>query len=76
MNSLANNKQKLAAAIAAVSTYIKTEEEAMMAMAAVQVDQNRRPSAPPNHWGMSGRQAMMQHRNLMQLKAFHLMIPR
>jgi hypothetical protein len=64
------NKKKLAAALAAVTAYIKTEEEAAMAMAL--------PKVPPHHsvlpitlWGMSGRQAIMQNRNLMQLKTFH-----
>jgi hypothetical protein len=32
------------------------------------------PPEPPkielNHWGLSGRQSMMQMRNMMQLKAF------
>ncbi len=74
MKKLAVNKKKLTAAVAAVTAYIKTEEEAMMAMAASQADQ-KQPLVLPNHWGMSGRQTMMQHRNLMQLKAFHRVTP-
>ena len=74
MKPLTDKQKKLAAAIAAVSAYIKTQEEAMLVMAAAQTEQTR-PSAPPNHWGMSGRQTMMQHRNLMQLKAFHRVTP-
>ena len=68
--------QKTAAAIAAVMQYIKTEEEAIAmqnAMLAAQfqmprLDQPPAPVAKP--WGVSGRQAQMQMRNLMQLRTF------
>jgi len=66
--------KKIVAALAAVSQYIQAEEELlyMQAMAAPACDQ--RPStAPPaalNVWGMSGRQAQMQMRSLMQARAF------
>jgi len=66
------NSKKIAAAISAVMDYIKTEEEIVCMQAAPRVPQ---PSAavlvPPKLWGISGRQAMMQMRNLMQAKAFH-----
>jgi hypothetical protein len=68
------NKKKIAAAAAAVTAYIKTEEEAMQAMAAPKIP---RPAILPiTLWGMSGRQAMMQNRSLMQLKTFHRPISR
>ena len=69
------NKKKLTAALAAVTAYIKTEEEALLSMPAP--DALSRPAAlPVNLWGMSGRQAMMQNRNLMQMKTFHRPAPR
>jgi len=68
-----DNKKKIAAAISAVMQYIKTEEEAvhMQSLAASQA-QPILPavSAPMKLWGMSGRQAQMQMRNLMQMKTF------
>ena len=67
-----NDKRKLAA-IAGVMAYIREEEEAMC-FAAVQapaVAQVQSPAEPAKLWGISGRQAMMQNRNLMQVKAFH-----
>lgn len=62
-----NDKKKRAAAIAAVTAYIKSEEE----MAAA-----RGPMTGPYRkdrsyvWGMGGRQSQMQIRNLMQIRAF------
>ena len=59
--------KKRAAAISAVMAYIRKEEE----------DSNTQPSSPivvsrmENLWGVSGRQAQMQLRNLMQLRTFH-----
>ena len=63
------DKRKLAA-IAGVMAYIQQEEEAMC-QAAVQGPLKERMPEPPKLWGVSGRQAMMQNRNLMQVKAFH-----
>ncbi len=67
------NEKKLAAAIAAVASYLQTEQEALY-LAASGVDltpkKTRRPASAANLWGLSGRQAMMQNRTLMQLKAF------
>ena len=75
-----NQKKKMAAALTAVAAYIKSGQEAQMAMA-----QAAQPAQPApgtitiektvmvagNAWGMSGRQAQMQMRNLLQLKSFH-----
>jgi len=68
--------QKTAAAIAAVMQYIKTEEEAIAMQNAMQAAARQMPRfAPPpatavKPWGVSGRQAQMQMRNLMQLRTF------
>jgi hypothetical protein len=67
---------KTAAAIAAVLQYIKTQEEAIAMQSAMQAAQPQMPrfdqpsAAIVKPWGVSGRQAQMQMRNLMQLKAF------
>ncbi|THB76051.1 MAG: hypothetical protein D3926_18860 [Desulfobacteraceae bacterium] len=69
--------KKLAAAVAAVFTYIKTQEEAA-AMAAAPAAQAVDPAAMAapvvlprqNLWGQSGRQAHMQLRTMMQMRAF------
>ncbi len=67
-----DNKRKIAA-IAGVMAYIKEEEEAMClaTMQAPAADRVPVPPAPPKLWGISGRQAQMQFRSLMQAKAFH-----
>lgn len=66
------NNKKVVAAISAVLDYIKTEEEIVCMQAAPRAPQPPPVSlAPPKLWGISGRQAMMQMRNLMQAKAFH-----
>jgi hypothetical protein len=68
------SEKKLAAAMAAVATYIKTEQEAA-ALAASGIPLSEEPApmaqASVNMWGLSGRQSMMQMRNLMQMKAFN-----
>jgi len=66
-------RKKRAVAIAAVSSYIKSQEEIMAAMsaAAVPVEAAPKPMVLPSMWGISGRQDLMQYRNLMQMKAFH-----
>ncbi|MCP4693683.1 MAG: hypothetical protein GY859_36950 [Desulfobacterales bacterium] len=62
--------KSMAAAISAVMAYMKTEEDAisMQASIAAREAQAARPPEPISVWGLSGRQAMMQMRNLMQLK--------
>lgn len=63
------NEKRLAAAVAAVMTYIQTEEEALV------MPPPERPQ--PRHfeqgnlWSLSGRQGLMQMRNLMQMKTFN-----
>ena len=67
------NRKKKAAAISAVISYIKTEEEALSMQPIAAVDQASYSSTPVQLklWGISGRQAQMQMRNLMQMKAFY-----
>ncbi|MDM8514595.1 hypothetical protein QUF76_00215 [Desulfobacterales bacterium HSG16] len=72
------NKAKMTAIAAAVMNYIKTEEEAAIALSAMssapvveQVQTQQMPPVQVNMWGMSGRQSQMQMRNMMQMKAFH-----
>ncbi len=71
------DKRKFAAAIAAVTTYIKTSEEA----AAYNAQQAGEPvsettvqapliALPNNIWGISGRQTHMQANTMMQLRMF------
>ena len=59
--------KKITAAIAAVMSYIQ-DEEAMSMQAAM----SGMPQAPAavKPWGMSGRQAQMQMRHLMQMRTF------
>ncbi len=67
---------KSTAAIAAVLQYIKTEEEAAAMQSAMQAGHPQMPwfTRPPvpavKPWGVSGRQAQMQLRTLMQLRTF------
>jgi hypothetical protein len=63
------NEKRLAAAVAAVMTYIQTEEEAL-AMGPAKRPQPRR-FEQGNLWALSGRQGMMSMRNLMQMKTFN-----
>ena len=67
--------KKMSAAIAAVMYYLN-QEEAMLAQSAAS-GMMQMPSASASlpaaqfkPWGMSGRQAQMQMRNLMQLRTF------
>ena len=70
-----NAQKKKAAAIAAVMRYLRDEEDAACAMAAMQpgvaADQPAAPQAAVNNWALSGRQSMMQLRTMMQMKSFH-----
>lgn len=64
--------KKMAAAMVAVMHYIQGEEEmAVMQSRAQGAGVPAGPPAPVRLWGISGRQAMMQLRNLMQLRGFH-----
>ena len=67
-------EKKKAAALAAVMHYIKSEEEMILAQAAAGrggVQPAARAAVAINLWGLSGRQAMMQMRNQMQMRGFH-----
>jgi hypothetical protein len=73
MNKL-KEKKKRAAVMAAVTTYIKSQEEAMMMAGSgpvLEKEVRTTPLPPPSLWGVSGRQDMMNFRNMMQMKAFH-----
>jgi len=69
--------KKATAAAAAVLQYIKSEEEAIAMQYGSQAMQPQMPGIfqPPalqvKPWGLSGRQAQMQMRNLMQLRTFN-----
>ncbi|MEW6076766.1 MAG: hypothetical protein AB1724_03025 [Thermodesulfobacteriota bacterium] len=71
-----NNNKVRAAICAAVMTYIAGQEE--MAVISEMAESARGTSALEqgpftfrNNWGIQGRQAQMQNRVMMQLKAFH-----
>ena len=67
-------EKKKAAALAAVMHYIRSEEETVLAQAAAGrggVQTAARPPVSINLWGLSGRQAMMQMRNQMQMRGFN-----
>ena len=70
------DKKKLAAAMAAVTMYIRTQEEAAAAMAAQQAAEAA-PAVPSsmavpmaNTWGITGRQALMNANTMMQMRMF------
>ena len=70
------NTKKISAAVSAVMNYVKTEEEAIciqsLAVSEVEPAQAAYAAAmaPVKLWGMSGRQAQMQMRNMMQMRTF------
>ena len=71
-----DQKKKMAAALAAVTAYIQTEEEMVctqMAAAPAEVAAAGPQAAagPTNLWGLSGRQTLMQMGTMMQMKTFH-----
>jgi hypothetical protein len=63
------NEKRLAAALAAVTSYIQTEEEALVMPAPKRPEPRRFDQG--NLWSLAGRQGMMQMRNLMQMKTFN-----
>ena len=71
------DKKKISAAIAAVTAYIRTGEEAAasgmipMPDAGVAAIEKTAQTGSINLWGLSGRQHIMQNRSLMQMKSFH-----
>ena len=66
------DKKKAVAAMAAVMSYITTEEEALciQSMAGPAPRPGEHLPGPVKLWGASGRQYQMQIRNLMQLRTF------
>jgi hypothetical protein len=69
------HKKKITAAIAAVTQYIRMEEEAVLMQQAAmggmpQAPSVSAPAAPISPWSMNGRQTQMQMRNLMQMRTF------
>jgi hypothetical protein len=62
-------QKKIAAAIGAVSQYLRLEEE-MAASQFTAADAAPGAAAGPKLWALNGRQSQMQLRNLMQLRAF------
>ncbi|MBF0226685.1 MAG: hypothetical protein HQK76_14625 [Desulfobacterales bacterium] len=69
-------EKKIVAAISGVLHYIKAEQEiaCMQAMTLPQMPQTVEKEIPCisiNTWGITGRQSIMQMRNMMQMKAFH-----
>jgi urease accessory protein UreF len=64
-----DTQKKIAAAIGAVSQYLRMEEE-MAASQFTAADAAPAASAGPKLWALNGRQTLMQLRNLMQLRAF------
>ena len=70
-----SDNKKISAAIAAVTHYIHEEEALQMQAAMYSMPQVSSASAviqtaDIKPWGMSGRQAQMQLRNLMQMRTF------
>ena len=69
-----SDKNKITAAVSAVMSYLEEEAAVSIQVAPQGINEPAAgpvPSAPVSFWGVSGRQAQMQMRNLMQLKAFH-----
>ena len=66
-----NMEKKMAAALAAVSAYMQQEQEAYAEALAAAMEPPKPPAVALNHWGQSGRQELMNMRNLMQLKALN-----
>lgn len=64
---MAENKKKMAAALAAVSLYLREEE---IAAEEQQKAQSNIGKAQFSQWSHSGRQDMMSMRRLMQLRTF------
>ena len=68
-------KKKIAAAMAAVTAFIKTGEaiaasQNMAPVDSVAAQSSPMPLAQMNLWGVTGRQALMQASTMMQLRMF------
>jgi hypothetical protein len=65
---MTDTQKRIAAAMAAVMTYLQAEEELAGLPFAGPAAEAAAP-AGPNLWALNGRQTQMQLRNLMQLRA-------
>ncbi len=65
--SMARNRKKMAAALAAVSLYLQQEEAAAQE---IQAPQRGPQNLEFSQWAQSGRQEMMALRKLVQLRVF------
>jgi len=70
-----DKQKKISAAIAAVTHYMRMEEEAILMQQAAmggmpQAPSVSAPAAAFSPWSMNGRQTQMQLRNLMQMRTF------
>ena len=64
-----DEREKIAAVISAVLTYINTEEEIVRSS---DLDEHTMTTqSQQNLWGLSGRQAQMNMRTMISMKAFH-----
>ena len=67
---------KVTAAVSAVLHYIRSEEQTIAMQASQPMAKKMAttagpaPTMVPNSWGMSGRQALMQMGNMLQMRAF------
>jgi len=76
-----NDKKKKLAAIAAVTHYIRTQQEQAAYIQSQQAAESQVQTVQTvetvvtlklmSMWGVSGRQQQMQVRNMVQMKAFH-----
>ena len=66
---MTDRQKRMAAALAAVNTYLQQEEESAAQLAA-SVLPTRDQGGPLNFWGPSGRLEMMSMRRLIQMRAF------
>ena len=64
------DKKKIAAAMAAVTAFIKTGEAAASQYPAPIDGTAAMPAFQVNLWGITGRQAVMQAGSMMQLRMF------
>lgn len=62
--------KKMAAATAAVMTYIKTQEESASFVLPQEEKGGRFQAVGMNIWGMTGRSDQMQNRSMMQMGIF------
>ena len=65
---MAEDRKKMAAALAAVNAYLQMEEQA--AAQAAQLADGTAPQQTQSGWSLSGRQDMMTMRRLIQLRTF------